>query len=211
MTCGIYSITSPSGKCYIGSSINVERRFKQHKLELRNNRHHGFKLQAAYLKYFGALVYQIVEVCPEDILRHVEQEYLDAYKPEYNSTYDAYSPMRDPSIAAKMRTPEARERARQHSIILNRVANLNTPEVEHRRKITRESAQYRAESADRAIKRNAVSAMHTPEARAKMTASRRTPESRAISRSNVLHVRQQGRNMKALGPQLENQTRYNRL
>lgn len=31
MTCGIYCLTSPSGKSYIGQSVNIERRFSQYK------------------------------------------------------------------------------------------------------------------------------------------------------------------------------------
>jgi predicted GIY-YIG superfamily endonuclease len=30
MTCGIYILTSPSGKKYIGQSINIENRFWKH-------------------------------------------------------------------------------------------------------------------------------------------------------------------------------------
>jgi predicted GIY-YIG superfamily endonuclease len=32
MSIGIYKITSPSNKIYIGQSINIERRIKQYKL-----------------------------------------------------------------------------------------------------------------------------------------------------------------------------------
>jgi len=31
MSIGIYKITSPKGKTYIGQSINIEKRFKEHK------------------------------------------------------------------------------------------------------------------------------------------------------------------------------------
>ena len=33
---GIYKITSPTGRIYIGQSVNIERRFKQHKRKTKN-------------------------------------------------------------------------------------------------------------------------------------------------------------------------------
>lgn len=33
---GIYKITSPSGKVYIGQSVNIERRFLDYKKSLKN-------------------------------------------------------------------------------------------------------------------------------------------------------------------------------
>ncbi len=47
-TCGIYCLTSPSGKKYIGRSFNIERRMTQYKrLECQNQS----KLYTAIIKY----------------------------------------------------------------------------------------------------------------------------------------------------------------
>lgn len=31
MTCGIYKITSPSGRVYVGQSVDIERRFAEYR------------------------------------------------------------------------------------------------------------------------------------------------------------------------------------
>lgn len=78
-TSGIYKITAPSGRSYIGSAVNFRRRWNGHKTRLRNNRHHCPGLQQAALKYgLDSLVFSIVELVPRDRLLHREQEYLDA-------------------------------------------------------------------------------------------------------------------------------------
>ena len=52
MTCGIYLIKNNiSKKEYIGQSINIEKRWKDHKKDLRNNIHKNQHLQNAYNKY----------------------------------------------------------------------------------------------------------------------------------------------------------------
>lgn len=53
---GVYQIYNPiTNKRYIGSSINVERRLKEHLRNLKRNNHHNMYLQAAYNKYEDAL------------------------------------------------------------------------------------------------------------------------------------------------------------
>ena len=45
MTCGIYKIENmKNNKCYIGCSINIEHRWKQHIYELNSKKHHSKKL-----------------------------------------------------------------------------------------------------------------------------------------------------------------------
>ncbi len=52
MTMGIYKIENKiNGKIYIGSSKNIENRFKEHKTMLRNNKHHSYYLQNSWNKY----------------------------------------------------------------------------------------------------------------------------------------------------------------
>jgi len=89
--CGIYSITSPSGKMYIGSSNNIPRRWNNHKHELRKGFHHSPYLQNAYNKYLTDLQFKVLLVCEEKDLQLYEQQYLDFYKPEYNISPTAYS------------------------------------------------------------------------------------------------------------------------
>lgn len=60
---GIYSITSPSGKVYVGMTCDsFESRWDGHKKKLRANNHHCRGLQRAYHKYGeGVLVFFILE------------------------------------------------------------------------------------------------------------------------------------------------------
>jgi len=82
--CGIYKITSPSGKCYIGSSKNISSRLVQHKSSLRDGKHHNKHLQNAYNKYDGNFTYETLVLCPEQDRKFIEQQYLILYKPAYN-------------------------------------------------------------------------------------------------------------------------------
>ena len=54
---GIYAIVNKkSGRSYIGSSINIEKRWKTHLRSLRKNTHHNIFLQRAFNKY-GEIVF----------------------------------------------------------------------------------------------------------------------------------------------------------
>ncbi|MCB0128727.1 MAG: GIY-YIG nuclease family protein, partial [Caldilineaceae bacterium] len=51
MTCGIYKIVNrTNNQYYLGSSVNIEKRYTQHISDLRGNRHHSLYLQRAYRK-----------------------------------------------------------------------------------------------------------------------------------------------------------------
>lgn len=48
----VYKITNlTNGKIYVGSSVNVLSRFKNHRYDLRKGRHHCVPLQRAWVKY----------------------------------------------------------------------------------------------------------------------------------------------------------------
>jgi group I intron endonuclease len=82
MTAGIYAIEcSVDGKVYIGSSINVEHRWKQHLYNLTHNRHSSCKLQNAWNVY-GEAAFECVfleKVTDLEKLTAVEQKYIDSY------------------------------------------------------------------------------------------------------------------------------------
>lgn len=62
---GIYKITCLiDGRCYIGQSVNVFVRLKQHKSNLKSNRHENKYLQGLY-NQFGAnnFTYELIEEC----------------------------------------------------------------------------------------------------------------------------------------------------
>jgi len=77
--CGIYAITSPSGRQYIGSAASFTKRWKEHLRQLRNGNHHCKALQRAFMKYGeNALTFSRVAICPPDDLIYREQEQLDS-------------------------------------------------------------------------------------------------------------------------------------
>jgi group I intron endonuclease len=82
---GIYRIKNlVNGKCYYGSSKQIEKRFDRHKRELKNNIHINCVLQRAWDKYGeNNFIFEIVEECNINILLETEQKYLDL-QPEYN-------------------------------------------------------------------------------------------------------------------------------
>lgn len=78
---GIYQIyNKTTNKRYIGSSINIERRWVQHKSALRNNSHHSKHLQNAWNKY-GEESFEFIclEHCEPDELLFLEREYIEYY------------------------------------------------------------------------------------------------------------------------------------
>jgi group I intron endonuclease len=82
---GIYSITSPSGKQYIGSAVSFTNRWYIHLHHLRRNRHHSQALQNAYNKYGEEnLVFEKIALCPVTDLIAIEQRFIDRLQPAYN-------------------------------------------------------------------------------------------------------------------------------
>lgn len=86
---GIYKITSPSGRIYIGQSINIEERFKQYQNLNRTKVHK--KLYRSFLKY-GILNHNFsIEIeCLRENLNEKEryyQEFYDCVKQGLNCFY----------------------------------------------------------------------------------------------------------------------------
>lgn len=78
-TSGIYCITcTANGKIYIGSSINLHRRWNEHRQLLRHNTHYNQRLQNAWNKYGETLfTFQVVELVDPSTLVAREQNWLD--------------------------------------------------------------------------------------------------------------------------------------
>lgn len=111
MTCGIYEIVNKvNGKRYVGSSVDIEARWRAHLRELRRGSHHAGHLQNSWNKYgednFG--IYVILE-CERDALIGEEQKELDAGF-DYNS-----SPTAGSTLGYKF-SDEARQRVRQNRL-----------------------------------------------------------------------------------------------
>jgi hypothetical protein len=84
--CGIYMILcSATGKRYIGRSVQIYRRWSQHKTYLRSARSASHLLQYEWSKYGEeTFLFSILEECTRDVTEQREQFYLDSLKPELN-------------------------------------------------------------------------------------------------------------------------------
>ncbi len=82
---GVYAIVhEPTNRSYIGSAINIKRRFKEHKILLRKGLHHSPYLQNVWNKYgesqFVFKVLKHLESLHE--ARSLEQAMLDCFYPK---------------------------------------------------------------------------------------------------------------------------------
>lgn len=87
MTSGIYKLyfEQNPNHFYIGSSNNIENRWREHKRQLKNNTHDNSILLRAVNKYeYCNLKTEIIEECAKDFLFIREQYYIDNLKPAYN-------------------------------------------------------------------------------------------------------------------------------
>jgi group I intron endonuclease len=93
---GIYKIRSiTNNKEYIGSSVNIYKRFKDHKRLLKRNKHHSHHLQNHFNKYGeDDLEFTIIELVNDiSLLILKEQHYIDSLKPKFNICLVAGSPL----------------------------------------------------------------------------------------------------------------------
>jgi group I intron endonuclease len=93
MSCGIYLITNTiNGKYYIGKSINVEKRFADHKCSKRD-----YPIYHAFKKYgIESFSFEILMECPVDSLDFFEIAFISGYQSYgpagYNLTEGGGSP-----------------------------------------------------------------------------------------------------------------------
>lgn len=82
---GIYEISTPNGSRYVGSSVNIYSRWSGHRTDLRRNKHHSTRLQAAFDKHGDSLEFKILFLCDRDDLNKFEQMFIDYTKPALNT------------------------------------------------------------------------------------------------------------------------------
>lgn len=88
---GIYKITNNiNNKIYIGQSVDIEHRLKEHKKPYNWNREKSKMLYQAFQKYgLENFTFEVIEECKEDQLDIREQywiDYYDSYRNGYNMT-----------------------------------------------------------------------------------------------------------------------------
>ena len=86
-TSGIYQIRNMvNGHIYIGSAVDVGRRWRTHRRHLRQHIHSNSHLQRAWIRYGeDCFEFSVVEICDDPtLLVEKEQEHIDNKNPQYN-------------------------------------------------------------------------------------------------------------------------------
>ena len=99
-TSGIYLITNTvTKKVYVGSSVDIKARWKEHLSSLRKGRHHSVKLQRSWDKH-GEDIFKFEVIEPVENVLHlvaIEQTFIDYHKAAtiagYNVSPTAGSPL----------------------------------------------------------------------------------------------------------------------
>ena len=107
----IYKITNQkNGMVYIGSSIEVERRWRQHKEASINEKdhHYNYPLMIAFREYgIANFTFEVIDTLPDhQAMIKAEHDWIikeNCVVPNgYNQTHQTDSPLLDPAIAKKM-------------------------------------------------------------------------------------------------------------
>lgn len=111
MTCGIYRIHCiANGRSYVGQSINIEGRWKEHKKSLQSGIHGNAHLQRAWNKYrASSFSFEVIAICDQEELNQNEQLALDQGVDLFNIYKVASSPL------GYEHTSEAKEKNSRHS------------------------------------------------------------------------------------------------
>jgi group I intron endonuclease len=74
---GIYKVTSPTGRVYIGQSLDIQRRWRGYKDRLCKTQ---VKLNRSFRKYgVDAHTFEVILECPIDKLNYYERHYQELY------------------------------------------------------------------------------------------------------------------------------------
>lgn len=159
---GIYKITNIlNNHCYVGSAVNINRRFITHRYRLNDQTHHSSYFQNAWNKYGSeAFIYEILLYCSKSDLIFYEQRAIDTYKPEYNMCPTAGS-----SLGRKLTEEhKAKISASGKGRIVSEETRKNLSEAKKGKRMCQEAIDKMA-----ATKRGAKIKPRTPEACANLS------------------------------------------
>ena len=124
--CGIYMIRNTiTDKLYIGKSVNIKKRFNEHKHELRNGCHHNDHLQKAWNKYGeDAFEFHVLEVCERDDLNALEIATIA----KYSNSHELYN-MTDGGDGMLGRTMSEETKSLIGMRLAQKVVLLNTGKI----------------------------------------------------------------------------------
>jgi group I intron endonuclease len=148
MKSGIYLIKNITNKkVYIGSAVNIDKRWLEHKRSLREGKHHSCLLQRSWDKYGEQnFKFEMIEevLNPQHLLSY-EQVYLDYYKSyECDRGYNicktagsAYGVKRSEEVKKRMSEGQkGRKLSEQHKKKLSEAKIGKKISEEHKNKIT---------------------------------------------------------------------------
>lgn len=208
MNTGIYEIVNTAnGKRYVGSAVNIRKRWNGHRLLLRCGRHHAGPLQNSWTKY-GESVFEFRKllICSKANLILYEQAAMDALNPEFNILRVAGSCLgvkRGPETGAKI---SAANTGRKHSaearanMAASRIGHKVSTETRAKLSVAHMGNKYslgkqlghkynlgRKHTAETKAKWSAlhIGMKHGAEARAKMSASHKGVPLTAEHRANI--------------------------
>jgi group I intron endonuclease len=121
---GVYVIEHvASGRRYVGSAVDVGKRWKEHRRQLATGRHHSPHLQRAWNKHGEtAFAFHVIAWCPREHLIACEQMLIDGLRPAFNCSPTAGSQLgyrHRPETRQKMSASRAKDwspmRGRHHT------------------------------------------------------------------------------------------------
>lgn len=115
MTTGIYEIVcTGNGKRYIGQSINIEKRFREHRNQLKRGVRENKYFQNAWNKYGeSSFEFNILEECDEDVLTSREQYHMNLHL--FENLFN-WGPAADNGLRGTKRPSHIVERIRESKI-----------------------------------------------------------------------------------------------
>jgi group I intron endonuclease len=136
-TSGIYAITNhATNSMYIGSAVNIARRWRVHKHHLEKRTHHSKHLQNSYVKHTPAVfTYDVIEfVSDKNKLLEREQIWINFFKPAYNKRKIADSCLglkRSDEAKAKMSAAQKGKKQSPETIDKRSAALKGRPRPDH--------------------------------------------------------------------------------
>lgn len=110
---GVYLILTPSGRYYVGSSVDVKKRWSTHRRELRKGAHGNIGLQRAANKYgLDKLQFVIIDICEKHETYAREQVWIDrAAKRRLLNRYMTATGA-EPGVARRPHSAETKQKIR---------------------------------------------------------------------------------------------------
>lgn len=193
---GVYAIKGPNDCVYIGSTVNADRRWEEHKRALRKGCHHSKYLQRAWDKHgMNAFEFILIEPVPSNTrLIRREQVWIDAMLSTlprrylYNTsptagralgvkrTSDQIEEMRRRATGKKQSAETIQKRANKLRGIKRPLLSDEERDLRHRARVRSEAERQKEKrrllrESGIVFKKPRLGISHTPETRAKLSAA----------------------------------------